>query len=100
MTGVLRCFAVESVRRIELTPLDNAIEAMTSSSQEIENLIRKQVKNPSNQNLENLRRKVHGMVDAAVMGGVKNYEKVCSEIKVYSESFIIRFYILIIVLSF
>lgn len=74
-TGVLRCFPVIKETKEELTPLDNAIVTMATNNADVENLIRKHVRN-SAQHLDPLTRKVSGIIDAAVMGGIKNYEKV------------------------
>ncbi|KAB7505734.1 Dedicator of cytokinesis protein 1 [Armadillidium nasatum] len=72
--GVLRCFPVIKETKEELTPLDNAIVTMATNNADVENLIRKHVRN-SSQHLDPLTRKVSGIIDAAVMGGIKNYEK-------------------------
>ncbi|RXG50805.1 Dedicator of cytokinesis protein 1 [Armadillidium vulgare] len=74
LPGVLRCFPVIKETKEELTPLDNAIVTMATNNADVENLIRKHVRN-SAQHLDPLTRKVSGIIDAAVMGGIKNYEK-------------------------
>ena len=58
-----------------LTPLQNAIETMSSNNKDLKDLVMSHNLRPELA-LDNLTRKLMGMIDAAVMGGVANYEKV------------------------
>ncbi|XP_076042771.1 dedicator of cytokinesis protein 1-like isoform X4 [Oratosquilla oratoria] len=80
LPGILRCYPVVSQESVELSPLENAIETMTGANKDVYDLTRSFINNPS-QPLDPLTRKLSGMVDAAVMGGVANYEKafLCDE---------------------
>ncbi|XP_071513992.1 dedicator of cytokinesis protein 2 isoform X2 [Panulirus ornatus] len=74
LPGILRCFQVVRTKSIELSPLENAVETMSSANREVYNLVKRYVQD-STLPLHPLTRKVSGMVDAAVMGGIVNYEK-------------------------
>ncbi|KAG7160013.1 Dedicator of cytokinesis protein 2-like [Homarus americanus] len=71
---ILRCFPVIKTRSIELSPLENAVETMSTANTEVYDLVKKYSRD-STLLLHPLTRKVSGMVDAAVMGGIVNYEK-------------------------
>ncbi|XP_042238025.1 dedicator of cytokinesis protein 1-like isoform X2 [Homarus americanus] len=74
LPGILRCFPVIKTRSIELSPLENAVETMSTANTEVYDLVKKYSRD-STLLLHPLTRKVSGMVDAAVMGGIVNYEK-------------------------
>ena len=74
LPGVLRCFSVSSQKVYVLSPIENAIEAMVSKNSELKDLIKRHIANP-NLEMKSFTMKVHGIVDAAVQGGVAQYEK-------------------------
>ena len=59
----------------ELSPVQNALETMESTNKQLRALIGRHKVDP-NLNINPLSMKLGGIIDAAVMGGVKNYEKV------------------------
>uniref|UniRef100_A0A6A7FSL4 Dedicator of cytokinesis protein 1 isoform X2 n=2 Tax=Hirondellea gigas TaxID=1518452 RepID=A0A6A7FSL4_9CRUS len=74
LPGILRCFPVENQETVELSPLQHAIETMRTSNIELRDLVQSHSLR-FDLPLDSLTRKISGMVDAAVMGGVANYEK-------------------------
>ncbi|XP_045614067.1 dedicator of cytokinesis protein 1 isoform X2 [Procambarus clarkii] len=74
LPGILRCFPVVKTKSIELSPLENALETMATANTEVYDLARRYAQDTTLP-LHPLTRKVSGMVDAAVMGGIVNYEK-------------------------
>ncbi|XP_069941837.1 dedicator of cytokinesis protein 1 isoform X2 [Cherax quadricarinatus] len=74
LPGILRCFPVVKTKSVELSPLENALETMATANTEVYDLAR-QYAADSTLPLHPLTRKVSGIVDAAVMGGISNYEK-------------------------
>nr|CAD7428799.1 unnamed protein product [Timema monikensis] len=85
LPGILRWFPVTSAdtyQRIltrlpddpQVSPLRNAIETMEGSNRTLRDLIVAHRSDPSLQ-LNPLSMKINGIVDAAVMGGITNYEK-------------------------
>ena len=73
LPGLQRCFPVISTVKLELTPLDNAINLIHNTNEELTILVKTQARN-SNIALEPLTVKLKGVIDAAVNGGIKNYE--------------------------
>lgn len=71
----MRCFPVVRTKSIELSPLENAIETMTNVNADVCDLVKKYSRDQTLP-LDPLTRKISGMVDPAVMGGITNYEKV------------------------
>ncbi len=74
LPGILRRFPVTQSNTFELSPLENAIETMENSNNKIRNLIL-QYRSDSALPLNPLSLALNGIVDAAVMGGIVNYEK-------------------------
>ncbi|XP_066966939.1 dedicator of cytokinesis protein 1 isoform X9 [Macrobrachium rosenbergii] len=74
LPGILRCFPVVKTKSKELSPLENALETMTNVNEEVHELVKKYARD-SALPLDPLTRKLSGMVDPAVMGGIANYEK-------------------------
>lgn len=75
LPGILRWFPVTSSDTYEVSPLQNAIETMEATNKSLRELIIAHKNDPGLQ-LNPLSMKLNGIVDAAVMGGVVNYEKV------------------------
>ena len=59
----------------ELSPVQNALETMESTNKQLRSLIGRYKVDP-NLNINPLSMKLGGIIDAAVMGGVSNFEKV------------------------
>nr|CAD7394074.1 unnamed protein product [Timema cristinae] len=74
LPGILRWFPVTSADTYQVSPLRNAIETMEGSNRTLRDLIVAHRSDPSLQ-LNPLSMKINGIVDAAVMGGITNYEK-------------------------
>nr|CAD7446284.1 unnamed protein product [Timema bartmani] len=84
LPGILRWFPVTSADTYQIdlslpddpqvSPLRNAIETMEGSNRTLRDLIVAHRSDPSLQ-LNPLSMKINGIVDAAVMGGITNYEK-------------------------
>ncbi|XP_068248217.1 dedicator of cytokinesis protein 1 isoform X5 [Palaemon carinicauda] len=74
LPGILRCFPVVKTKSKELSPLENALETMTNVNEEVHELVKRYARD-SSLPLDPLTRKLSGMVDPAVMGGIANYEK-------------------------
>ena len=74
LPGILRRFHVVQTNTIELSPLENAIETMENSNNKVRNLVL-QYRSDSALPLNPLSLALNGIVDAAVMGGIVNYEK-------------------------
>ena len=64
----------------ELIPVQNALETMESTNKQLRSLIGRYKVDP-NLNINPLSMKLGGIIDAAVMGGVSNFEKVSSKIR-------------------
>eukprot|EP00118_Oscarella_pearsei_P008176 m.41339 g.41339 ORF g.41339 m.41339 type:complete len:1906 (+) comp33136_c0_seq1:84-5801(+) len=75
LPGVMRWSEVTSLERVELNPLEVAIDQMTESARKLRNTVNEYTANPS-LSVNPLSMMVNGMVEANVMGGIKNYEKV------------------------
>ncbi|KRY15338.1 Dedicator of cytokinesis protein 1 [Trichinella patagoniensis] len=73
--GILRWFLVSSESQIELSPLEVAVDSMKATISDLEKLI-EEVERYSERALKPLAAKLQGMLQPAVMGGIKNYEKV------------------------
>ncbi|KAK8379060.1 hypothetical protein O3P69_019104 [Scylla paramamosain] len=84
LPGILRWFPVRRVESVELSPLENALQTMTQTNMELRMMVIKYGRDPGLL-LQQLTRKLSGIVDAAVNGGTANYEKafLCDE---YRES--------------
>ena len=61
--------------QIELSPIENALETMRSKNKEIQSMIGR-YRADAKANLNPLSMLLNGVIDAAVMGGISNYEKV------------------------
>ncbi|KAK6633076.1 hypothetical protein RUM43_012819 [Polyplax serrata] len=74
LPGILMCFPVTSSNTFRMSPIETAIETMKSSNNSLRELIISYDADHSLP-LHPLSMKLHGIVDAAVMGGIANYEK-------------------------
>ncbi|KAG8178683.1 hypothetical protein JTE90_011611 [Oedothorax gibbosus] len=74
LPGILRWFPVTSQQSIEISPLENAIETMEMTNRRILSLVLQHRANPLLP-INPLSMLLNGVVDAAVMGGIINYEK-------------------------
>ncbi|XP_071445315.1 dedicator of cytokinesis protein 1 isoform X2 [Hetaerina americana] len=74
LPGILRWFPVTSADTYEISPLQNAIETMETTEKVLKDLIVAH-RNDASLHLNPLSLKLNGIVDAAVNGGVANYEK-------------------------
>ncbi|KAI5714160.1 hypothetical protein M8J76_011912 [Diaphorina citri] len=73
LPGILRWFPVISTETFHISPLRCAIETMESTNRSLKELILSH-KNDSSLALHPLSMKLNGIVDAAVNGGIVNYE--------------------------
>lgn len=71
----LQIFPFLSDGQEELSPLENAIEAMEMTNEKLGNLVQQQAFDRS-LSINPLSMMLSGIVDPAVMGGFSNYEKV------------------------
>jgi hypothetical protein len=77
LPSTLRCVEIVSSEREELSPLKTAIEQMTSKLKELRTTLASyQADSPPSLNINPLSMLLKGMIDAAVMGGFSNYQKV------------------------
>ncbi|GFY38246.1 dedicator of cytokinesis protein 1, partial [Trichonephila inaurata madagascariensis] len=74
LPGILHWFPVTSSQSIEISPLENAIEIMEMTNKRICNLVLQHRSDPQLP-INPLSMLLNGVVDAAVMGGIINYEK-------------------------
>lgn len=74
LPGILRWFPVTSSETFQISPLRNAIETMEVANKKLKDIIISHKSDP-NLPLNALSLKITGIVDAAVMGGVANYEE-------------------------
>ncbi|KAL1415726.1 hypothetical protein MTO96_006604 [Rhipicephalus appendiculatus] len=74
LPGILRWFAVIRVQTVEVSPLQNAIETMEATNTKIRDMVLQHRADPSLA-LNPLSMLLGGIVDAAVNGGIGNYEK-------------------------
>uniref|UniRef100_H2MHI8 Dedicator of cytokinesis 5 n=1 Tax=Oryzias latipes TaxID=8090 RepID=H2MHI8_ORYLA len=72
--GILKWFEVKISSVEELSPLENAIEAMEMTNEKLGNLVQQQAFDRS-LSINPLSMMLSGIVDPAVMGGFSNYEK-------------------------
>ncbi|XP_056641342.1 dedicator of cytokinesis protein 1 isoform X3 [Diorhabda sublineata] len=75
LPGILRWFPVEHTQVHEISPLRNAIETMEKTNKTLTNYVVVSNKDKSMQ-INTLSLTLNGILDAAVMGGIKNYEEV------------------------
>ncbi|XP_066248093.1 dedicator of cytokinesis protein 1 isoform X1 [Euwallacea similis] len=75
LPGILRWFPVEKTIMKEVSPLRNAIETLDGANKDLFNFV-SMFNKDKNISINLLSMKLHGILDAAVMGGTKNYEKV------------------------
>ena len=62
--------------QIEVNPLEIALETLGTKNREIQSLTSQYTANKT-RNINPLSMLLNGVIDAAVMGGLSNYEKVC-----------------------
>ncbi|KAI1293752.1 Dedicator of cytokinesis protein 1 [Halotydeus destructor] len=74
LPGILRWFPVMEMSTTEISPIKNAIETIENTNAELKSLII-QFSRDFNLPLHPLSMRVNGIVDAAVNGGIGNYEK-------------------------
>ncbi|XP_056384853.1 dedicator of cytokinesis protein 1 [Hyla sarda] len=74
LPGILRWFEVRSANTVEISPLENAIETMQLTNENINNMVQQHMNDP-NLPINPLSLTLNGIVDPAVMGGFANYEK-------------------------
>ncbi|XP_034240436.1 dedicator of cytokinesis protein 1 isoform X3 [Thrips palmi] len=74
LPGILRWFPVTSSETYEISPLRNAIETMEAANKSLQELVIAHHNEP-NLPVNPLSMKLSGILDAAVMGGITNYEK-------------------------
>ena len=74
LPGILRWFPVIQSRVFELSPLQTAIETMEQANRQLTDMILAH-RSDSQLPLQPLSMKLQGFVDAAVNGGITNYEK-------------------------
>ncbi|CAB3976622.1 dedicator of cytokinesis 1 isoform X2 [Paramuricea clavata] len=72
--GILCWFEVTHISRYEISPINVALETMQLKNQDIKALSSRYRKNPQ-QNINPLSMTLNGVIDAAVMGGIVNYNK-------------------------
>ncbi|XP_030761843.1 dedicator of cytokinesis protein 1 isoform X2 [Sitophilus oryzae] len=75
LPGILRWFPVESMTVKEISPLRNAIETLESKNKVLAGYVTSYNRD-ENMQINPLSMTLNGILDAAVMGGVKNYEDV------------------------
>ncbi|KAI6651319.1 hypothetical protein LOD99_5285 [Oopsacas minuta] len=71
--GLLKSFPVISTEIREISPLEYALETIKTSSTELKELI-SSIKSGNSQFINQLSMRLNGIIEAAVMGGLKNYE--------------------------
>ena len=86
LPGLLRWSEVESSTTVHLSPIQVAIDTMTSKNSELRSL--HFLYTPSRASLplpdlKPLTMKLNGVIDAAVMGGITKYQEVLSLILLY-----------------
>ncbi|KAI6650436.1 Dedicator of cytokinesis protein 2-like [Oopsacas minuta] len=72
--GILKWSEVASSSKIKISPLENALQTVELKNKEIESLISKYKKDPG-LSINPLSMALNGVIDAAVMGGISNYQK-------------------------
>lgn len=73
--GKLRWFEIKSFNTIELSPIENAVDTVQTKNKELSTLIN-QYQADDSLSLNPLSMLLNGVIDAAVMGGISNYEKI------------------------
>ena len=73
--GVLQWFQVQSEAVSYLSPIQNAVETVRKSNESLRSLILEHQNNASPPPLNPLSLKLNGIIDAAVNGGIGNYER-------------------------
>ncbi|XP_037077483.1 dedicator of cytokinesis protein 1-like, partial [Pollicipes pollicipes] len=73
LPGILGWSIVEECSTFDVTPLENAIETMTSANRALRQLVLSH-RSDETLPLNPLTQKLSGIIDAAVMGGTANYE--------------------------
>lgn len=73
--GKLRWFEVETQNSIELSPIETAIDTLTVKNKEILSMCNRYAANPKI-DLNPFTMLLNGVIDAAVMGGISNYERI------------------------
>lgn len=71
--GILRWFPVTSTHTFDVSPLELAIEVIDETNDKIRSLIDQHLADP-NLRADPLGMVLHGVVDAAVNGGIANYK--------------------------
>ncbi|XP_014661425.1 PREDICTED: dedicator of cytokinesis protein 1-like [Priapulus caudatus] len=71
--GILQWFPVVETERHEVTPLENAIETMENTNTKLRQMV-KQHQQDMTLPVNPISMMLNGIVDAAVMGGIRNYE--------------------------
>ena len=74
LPGILRMFAVVETVKMELSPIECAVEAVESTNNEIKGLILQLIRDSATP-LNNLSLRLQGVISAFVNGGMINYEK-------------------------
>lgn len=74
LPGILRWFPVSSSKTHEISPLRNAIETMEKTNKNLRNYVL-HYNRDKNMQINPLSLSLNGILDAAVMGGIKNYEE-------------------------
>uniref|UniRef100_A0A8C3XG54 Dedicator of cytokinesis 2 n=1 Tax=Cyanoderma ruficeps TaxID=181631 RepID=A0A8C3XG54_9PASS len=74
LPGILRWFEVVSISQCTISPLENAIETMSTTNEKILMMIN-QYQSDENLPINPLSMLLNGIVDPAVMGGFAKYEK-------------------------
>lgn len=74
LPGILRWFPVSLTTSYEISPLRNAIETMEKANKSLKNYV-VLFNNDKDMQINPLSLTLNGILDAAVMGGIKNYEE-------------------------
>ena len=86
LPGIQRLFPVIKCTCIELSPIETAVESLENTNSDMKDLILKHLRDP-NAPLQSLQMKLMGVIDAAVNGGISNYEKAFFTQKYLEENF-------------
>ncbi|XP_064633276.1 dedicator of cytokinesis protein 3-like isoform X3 [Lineus longissimus] len=80
LPGLLKYFEVVKSNTINLSPIETAIDTMENMNAELHTLISTYSGSNPEKNINPLTMRLHGVIDAAVMGGPKHYkEAFCSQ---------------------
>ncbi|XP_028418847.1 dedicator of cytokinesis protein 3-like [Dendronephthya gigantea] len=74
LPGILPWFPVISSKRRELSPIENAINTVTSKTRELQRSV-DEIQEDKKSNINPLSMQLKGVIDAAVNGGVSNYQR-------------------------